>query len=429
MSKRSGSPIGTATRSYDSDNHIVQQTLPADFSASLPIGIGATCTGSTNQQTKTYAWSADGRLATFATTTYYPGQTPSQSTSTEGAHWDGDDLLYVSYGSSIMMLYVEKLGVVMWSPSNATTGASQMMVYDRDQSGTAVTNHWAGAFAKLDFDNIHASQGRCPGLKPNSGDPNNSCSPSGDGTAPSYGGPSDTAAADNNMTWGNTIPLDASRDDGYSDGTLSFQGVRAYDPNMNQWTTPDAYSGRVNDPMSQHPYMWNDNNPVQYSDPSGYIVTFAGSEADQKREKADYDKVKAAAQGDPAAKAVFDKLEGPGFTVMISENGNGNNGFDAASNTINWDPHAAEKIGIAGAFSQSPAVTLTHEADHAQEANRDPTTYIHDVGTRDKQYGNAEERRVVTGSETSFAKQLGEGVRTDHNSYGTCHVESVTGTC
>jgi hypothetical protein len=41
---------------------------------------------------------------------------------------------------------------------------------------------------------------------------------------------------------------------------------------MNQWTTPDAYSGDVHDPMSQHPYMWNSNNPVQYSDPSGYVV-------------------------------------------------------------------------------------------------------------------------------------------------------------
>jgi RHS repeat-associated protein len=70
-------------------------------------------------------------------------------------------------------------------------------------------------------------------------------------------------------TTGNPI-LDASREDGYFDGTLSLQGVRAYDPNLNQWTTPDAYSGDVRDPMSQHPYMWNDNNPVQYSDPSGY---------------------------------------------------------------------------------------------------------------------------------------------------------------
>jgi hypothetical protein len=64
--------------------------------------------------------------------------------------------------------------------------------------------------------------------------------------------------------------LDAGREDGYFDGTVAIQGVRAFDPNMNQWTTPDAYSGDVHDPMSQHPYMWNENNPVQYQDPRGY---------------------------------------------------------------------------------------------------------------------------------------------------------------
>jgi hypothetical protein len=69
--------------------------------------------------------------------------------------------------------------------------------------------------------------------------------------------------------------LDAGREDGYYDGTVSIQGVRAFDPNMNQWTTPDAYSGDVHDPMSQHPYMWNSNNAVQYEDPSGYIAGVA----------------------------------------------------------------------------------------------------------------------------------------------------------
>ncbi len=64
--------------------------------------------------------------------------------------------------------------------------------------------------------------------------------------------------------------LDAARSDGYYDGNIAIQGVRAFDPNMNQWTTPDAYAGDVHDPMSQHPYMWNNNNPVQYADPSGY---------------------------------------------------------------------------------------------------------------------------------------------------------------
>jgi hypothetical protein len=32
---------------------------------------------------------------------------------------------------------------------------------------------------------------------------------------------------------------------------------------------PDFQPGDVDDPMSQHPYMWNANNPVEYSDPSG----------------------------------------------------------------------------------------------------------------------------------------------------------------
>ncbi|MGB8834286.1 MAG: HNH endonuclease signature motif containing protein, partial [Candidatus Sulfotelmatobacter sp.] len=41
--------------------------------------------------------------------------------------------------------------------------------------------------------------------------------------------------------------------------------------NTEQWTTPDAYKGDVHDPMSQRSYMWNNNNPVAYSDPSGYI--------------------------------------------------------------------------------------------------------------------------------------------------------------
>ncbi len=70
------------------------------------------------------------------------------------------------------------------------------------------------------------------------------------------------------MSW-----LNAQRPDGYVDGENVFQGVRAYDPDMNQWTTPDAYAGNVHDPMSQKPYLWNNNNPVSYSDYSGNLVT------------------------------------------------------------------------------------------------------------------------------------------------------------
>ena len=40
---------------------------------------------------------------------------------------------------------------------------------------------------------------------------------------------------------------------------------------LGNWTAPDAYAGNVGDPMSQKAYMWNRNNPLAYSDPSGYL--------------------------------------------------------------------------------------------------------------------------------------------------------------
>jgi hypothetical protein len=58
--------------------------------------------------------------------------------------------------------------------------------------------------------------------------------------------------------------------DGYSDGDVTFQGSRTYDPQTSQWTTPDASSGEVSHPMSQKPYAWNRNNAVDYSDASGF---------------------------------------------------------------------------------------------------------------------------------------------------------------
>ena len=54
------------------------------------------------------------------------------------------------------------------------------------------------------------------------------------------------------------------------DSWNTIQGVRSYDTQAGVWNTPDAYKGDVHDPMSQKPYMWNGNNPYEYSDPSGF---------------------------------------------------------------------------------------------------------------------------------------------------------------
>ena len=66
------------------------------------------------------------------------------------------------------------------------------------------------------------------------------------------------------------LVLAPTREDGYAVRGLTIQGVRSYDSNTEQWTTPDAYKGDVDDPASQRSYMWNNNNPVAYQDPSGY---------------------------------------------------------------------------------------------------------------------------------------------------------------
>src|SRR5579884_531005 len=67
-----------------------------------------------------------------------------------------------------------------------------------------------------------------------------------------------------------SILFNSVHGDGYAVGGLTIQGVRAYDSNSIQWTAPDAYKGNVHDPMSQRAYMWNNNNPITYHDPSGY---------------------------------------------------------------------------------------------------------------------------------------------------------------
>jgi hypothetical protein len=71
----------------------------------------------------------------------------------------------------------------------------------------------------------------------------------------------------------NTL-ITQNRTDGYGYGTYTFQGVRIFDTNSSQWLTPDAYAGDVHDPLSQKPFIWNANNPIEWSDPSGFVVEF-----------------------------------------------------------------------------------------------------------------------------------------------------------
>ena len=67
------------------------------------------------------------------------------------------------------------------------------------------------------------------------------------------------------------------RPDGFNLAGVQINGVRAFDPTLQSWTTPDAFEGDIHDPASQQKYMWNRGNPVDYSDPTGYSPSNGGA--------------------------------------------------------------------------------------------------------------------------------------------------------
>jgi RHS repeat-associated protein len=81
-------------------------------------------------------------------------------------------------------------------------------------------------------------------------------------------------------------------------------------------------------------------------------------------------------------------------------------------------------------YAYSPATTLEHEMDHTLSYLTDPKAHEKRVKTPDKQYENAEERRVITGSEAKTAQANGEFpkgyVRTDHEYYSSFRVSDPT---
>ena len=123
---------------------------------------------------------------------------------------------------------------------------------------------------------------------------------------------------------------------------------------------------------------------------------------------------------DPLEHSIFAKLEHAPHHLHLRMNAHHNDSYDPNTRTIHWDPRSAMRTTSGG--TQSPALGLGHEADHATVAAaiRDA-----DIVRRVPRYDNLEERRVILGSERHAARTLQEGVRHDHR--GTCyHVATPT---
>lgn len=228
---------GILSRSYDYQDHLVQWNLP-NGNSWPGAGAALQCISHPNSSglppialqvpgTVNYGWGADGKLAQL--------QVPGNSN--HAIHWDDDDLLFTTNGNGT----INQLKV---GPDADINQQGVLIVRDRDWTGSQTLSHDAAGYSQW--------------LPPNPF--RQSCTPDSPPPASSsYDNPAE--------------PLLTQRAiDGYYDGLNVFQGVRTYDPQTTQWTTPDAFAGDPHDPTSQKPFMWNKNNAYQYSDPSGYEI-------------------------------------------------------------------------------------------------------------------------------------------------------------
>ncbi|HTU69158.1 MAG TPA: DUF6531 domain-containing protein [Candidatus Baltobacteraceae bacterium] len=247
-------------RTYDAEDHVISDQCGYAGANGTNRGCVslATCTVSCGSNTvatgytATMGYDANGRLRLV------------NSTYTE--HWDGDDLLFVTDSSgNVDQVNIEKLGAIVLQPA----GDQHLVVLDRDYGASEVAIHMSAVGGTL-FAGVLSSWAW--GIAPDRWDtayPSIVTAGNLQGCLPACGAYSPTL-----LTSGvdDTMLFDSTRIDGYFVSGITVQGARAYDPNTQQWTSPDPYKGDVNDPNSQRPYMWNNNNPIVYSDPSGYCL-------------------------------------------------------------------------------------------------------------------------------------------------------------
>ncbi|WP_239613520.1 polymorphic toxin-type HINT domain-containing protein [Cohnella mopanensis] len=85
--------------------------------------------------------------------------------------------------------------------------------------------------------------------------------------------------------WGNPIVTEESVQNPFrysgemTDSTTTLQYLRArwYDPSMGRFINEDSYEGKINNPLSLNLYTYVENNPLIYTDPTGYCK--AGKDA------------------------------------------------------------------------------------------------------------------------------------------------------
>ena len=178
---------------------------------------------------------------------------------------------------------------------------------------------------------------------------------------------------------------------------------------------------------SVSPYAYCMNNPLRYVDKDGKKVYFAPGVSQEFKNQ-----FSTAVQylNEKGAAGMLAKLHASDAVYYITE-GKGS-AFSYKTNTIEWNPEMG--LLTTEGVVMSPTSVLNHEVDHALEYDTKKDQFMKDINTPVDNYDNAEEKRVITGSEQTTAKKLGEVgkdevTRTDHGGtlYETKGVKSTEG--
>ncbi|WP_449421942.1 RHS repeat domain-containing protein [Rhodanobacter lindaniclasticus] len=205
---------------------------------------------------------------------------------------------------------------------------------------------------------------------------------------------------------------------------LVYMQQRYYDPLIGRFLSVDPVTAYEKPLTNFCRYCYAANNPYKFVDPDGRRIEYAaGVPKDFKNNfgvAIKYLNAKGAA-------ANFADLQASKTVYIIAPAADRTNGFQTKyssnSKTITW----ADKGGVEVKDSKtgkmkvlSPAMALGHEGEHGR--NDDNGTFRSDNATKDKQFGTAEEKKVIQGYENKAAGKLGEPIRNDHTGYGkkTC---------
>ena len=189
---------------------------------------------------------------------------------------------------------------------------------------------------------------------------------------------------------------------------VEMHGLDEYDSKA-RWYYPAICRTTTMDPLAEKyystsPYAWCGNNPIRNIDPDGRKVVFAKdvsiSFKNDLRIAVEY-------MNKHKISGMLYQLEKSPQTYYIAEGEHLEGSYyDRLTRTITWS--SLTGLQTSNGYKMSPVEILNHEIDHALQHDKNPNEQTKDIQTKDNQYKNKEEKRVIEGSEQTTAKKIGK---------------------